>query len=85
MWCWVDGRGEHVIEKQHDGRVGGRQGDHVCVYLLVCAKAGVHVWTQMDSGRWEVVEEVGGGVAFSAFSGPAAPALPALPALCRVH
>lgn len=33
------------------------QGDHVCVDLLVCAKAGVHVWTQMDSGRWGV----GGG------------------------
>lgn len=58
----------------------------MCVDLLVCAKAGVHVWTQMDSGRW------GGGrwwgLAVSAFSGPAAralPALPALPALCRVH
>lgn len=60
------------------------QGDHVCVDLLVCAKAGVHVWTQMDSGRWGGGRRRG-GLAVSAFSGPAARALPALPALCRVH
>lgn len=67
------------------------QGDHVCVDLLVCAKAGVHVWTQMDSVRWGggrrwVSGGRGrGGLAVSAFSGPAARALSALPALCRVH
>lgn len=74
------------------GGIGGRQGDHVCVDLLVCGKAQVHAWTQMDSQRrwrwcwrWWVRRERGGGLLFSAFSGPAAPALPALPALCRVH
>lgn len=40
--------GSNAIEKQHGGEEAG---DHVCVYLLVHAKTGVHVWTQMDSGR----------------------------------
>lgn len=60
-------------ERDRGKTTQGRRENHVCVYLLVCAKTGVHACTQMDSGGTKIKGE--GGVAVCAFSGPAAPAL----------